>query len=113
MFYGTTTFNQDIGSWNTANVTGMSYMFSGATAFNQDIGSWNVEALTTADNMFLSVTLATANYNSLLIGWAIQTVISGVNFHGGNSQYSSGAAATAHASLVTDGWSITDGGQAP
>jgi hypothetical protein len=69
--------------------------------------------LASATNMFDLSTLATANYDSLLIGWAAQTVKSGVNFHGGNSQYSVGAATTARASLVTDGWVITDGDQVP
>ena len=38
-----TTFNGDIRSWNTAQVTSMFAMFSYAHAFNQDIGSWNTE----------------------------------------------------------------------
>ena len=52
MFEGNTSFNQDISSWNTAALVDSSYMFSGATAFNQNIGSWNTAAVT---NMSLSL----------------------------------------------------------
>ena len=53
MFEGNTSFNQDISSWNTAALVDSSYMFSGATAFNQNYtSSWNTSAVTDNSYMF-------------------------------------------------------------
>ena len=121
MFFDATSFNQDLSSWNTSNVRSFNRMFEGATSFDQNIGSWDVTSIVAfaggATNMFgatgtsKAVTLSTANYDALLIGWAAQSVNSGILFSGGDSQYTAGgAAATARATLVTAGWTITDGG---
>ena len=45
-FHSKSTFNGDIGNWNTAQVTNMESMFASASAFNQDIGSWNTAQVT-------------------------------------------------------------------
>ena len=94
-------------------VNNMSLMFFGATSANPDTSNWNVAAVTNMANMFNGVTLSTANYDALLIGWGAQTVQSGVSFHGGNSTYTGGGAAEdGRDSLLAQGWTIIDGGTA-
>jgi len=41
MFNGTSSFNQDLSSWNVSSVSFMSRMFYGASSFDQDISGWN------------------------------------------------------------------------
>ena len=63
MFYSASAFNQDIGSWNTATSDYYGYMFQSASAFNQDISSWTGSAATTAQtNMFLDATAFQAKF---------------------------------------------------
>ena len=90
----------------------MSYMFYGATSFDRDIGSWDVTALLDATDMFTGVTLSIANFDSLLVGWNAQKLQPNVKFDGGYSTYCSKAAVTARENIIaSDSWEILDGGQ--
>jgi len=60
--------------------------------------------------MLYGVTLSTTHYDALLIGWSSQSLQNNVSFHGGNSQYSSSAAAARQDLIDTYNWTITDGG---
>ena len=71
MFQGASAFNQYIGAWDTPNVFNMSTMFQGAVAFDQDIGSWPLRTVGLDLNGMLNNSgMSTENYSRTLIGWA-------------------------------------------
>lgn len=108
MFRGTD-FNFDISGWDVNGVTNMSGMFRNSQ-FDQNLGDWDMSTVTNVNDMFNGCNLTTANYDSTLIGWAAQTVTSGLTLHAGNSNYCAGEIARNVLTTAPNSWGITDNG---
>jgi surface protein len=63
-------FNQQIDSWNTANVTNMERMFAEVSEFNPNIGGWNTANVTNMVSMFINA----ASFNQDLSGWCVEQI---------------------------------------
>lgn len=110
-FRSASAFNNDISGWDVSSVTNMTSMFNGATAFDRDLGGWDISDVLDMPSMFSAAGVSRTNYDSLLIGWAAQSVKPNVEFNAGSAKYTAGPASAAHDELTgTDGWEITDGG---
>ena len=70
LFYGKTTFNEDLSGWNLASVNNAEHMFRGS-GFNGDISEWNVASVTKMSCMFCS-----SFFNSDVSKWDVSSVIS-------------------------------------
>jgi len=89
----------------------MQEMFANAGAFDQNLSDWDVSSVIDMTSMFDKITLSTANYDAILNGWSGLVLQNDVDFHGGNSKYSS-AAEAARAKIINDfNWTIIDGGK--
>jgi surface protein len=119
MFRSSTSLeNVDVSGFDTSSATNLSVfgagMFQNCTALNPiDISDWNITSLLDAANLLSGANsaLTTAEYDATLVAWEAQAYNNNVPVHFGDATYTSGsAAATARAQLVTDGWTITDGG---
>ena len=72
IFKNNSSFNSDIGFWDTSNTIVMEQMFNDASAFNQDISSWDTSKTTRMYGMFENA----AVFNQDLTGWCMSNIAS-------------------------------------
>lgn len=70
MFWGASSFNQPIGSWNVARVTDMNFMFKDAKSFSQPLNGWNVANVVEMGEIFYGA----QSFNSDLSMWDVTSV---------------------------------------
>ena len=69
-------FNQDIKSWDTSNVTNMSSMFRLNDGFNKDISYWDTSNVTNMGSMFNGATAFNNGGNNTINNWDTSSVTS-------------------------------------
>lgn len=76
--FSRSSFDDDIGSWNTANVSDMSFTFNEAYLFNKELSNWNTSNVTNMMGMFGG----TASFNQNIGNWDVGqvTLMGGDNF---------------------------------
>ena len=111
-FYGANDFNEDLSNWDVSNVTNFKYCFERCFDLDQSFASWDMSSATDVGRMFKSTTMSTANYDATLIGWASQSLNSGLSIDFGSARYTAGgdAEAARNTLINTYGWTIVDGG---
>ena len=72
-------FNEDIGGWDTSNVTSMGGMFNNSHTFNQDITGWDTSNVTAMDGMFGMSSIGTGvtpAFNQDIRVWVVNSGVS-------------------------------------
>ncbi|NDE15913.1 BspA family leucine-rich repeat surface protein [bacterium] len=97
MFWGATSFNQNIGAWNTGAVTDMNLMFHSARSFNQNIGAWDTSKVNSMYAMFVGAT----SFNQPIGSWNTGAVKNMAGMFNGASSFNQNIGAW-NTSSVTD-----------
>ena len=111
-FYLNTSFSYDVSAWDVSNVTRMDEMFRSATSFNHDLSAWDLSSCTNMTDFMNGK--SPANFSAANCDAIFEACVNGgqsnVTLGMGTIKYSS-AGATDRATLISRGWTITDGGQ--
>ena len=70
LFFGLEFFDEDIGDWDTSNVTVMSSTFSECKNFNRDVSNWDTTNVITMQGIFSGAT----KFNQNLHHWDTSNV---------------------------------------
>jgi hypothetical protein len=110
-FQGAWVFNFDLSTLSLPLVNNTQSMLRDCFAFDHSLADFNMSSVTglLADDMLRNCGMSILNYDATLIGWAAQTVQSGVTLGADGLQYTlGGAAETARDTLVNapNNWNI-------
>jgi len=83
MFFGTSSFNQPLNSWNFSSIVNMSGMFNSASSFNQPLTNWDVSSVVNMGFMFYDA----ISFNQPLDTWAVDSLIYGQYMFSGASSF--------------------------
>ena len=118
MFSGCTklTTITGISEWDTSTVSNMSATFDNCVKLETlDIQNWDISSVSNMAKIFNGVTLNTATYDAILVGWSTQTntesnIPTNITFDAGNSRYASLGSSAKNTLIESYNWKITDGG---
>jgi surface protein len=101
-------------NWNTSGIVSMNYIFQ-SSLFTGDLRNWNFNSINnTGGNglrTLVSVPLSAGNYSSLLVALDANTTATNITLGVGSSKYlNQSSVINARSSLISRGWTITDGG---
>ena len=83
VFFKANQFNSPIGNWDTHRVTSMRSMFEDAISFNQGIGRWNTSSVNSMDRMFFNV----KKFNQDIGQWNTSNVTSMIYMFNGAASF--------------------------
>ena len=107
LFLNNASFNDDIGNWDTSNVTVMGTMFKGASDFNRDISKWDVSKVTNMIGIFRGAQ-AFNNGGQDLNDWITSQVTSIEYAFNGATNFNNGASPGVSTTLSWDVGNVTE-----
>jgi surface protein len=109
MFWKARAFGGDISQWDVSNVTTLRLMFARAFSFNKDISTWDISNVIDMVGMLSFSGISTQNYDSILLEWSQQNVMSDVTLSAEGISYCIGE--DARQRLIDNyNWTIIDAG---